>query len=75
MSLRVEHPLVKGEHRVVGIEEEEVLERLGEEEALLDIVLRRIQLVDVADPAVAGRRPTPLLQSLRQATGDMTVLL
>ena len=65
MGLRVEDPRVQREDRVITEEEEEVLEGLGQEEALHNIIFGRGGAVDVSDARVASAgRETVAVQGL-----------
>ena len=68
MRLGVEYPAVEGKD-VVGEGEEEVLEGLGEEEGLLNVVLGAVDVVDVPDPRVARVRLAVPLYRLEQGLG------
>lgn len=54
VGLRVEDPVVKREVVVVGEKQVEILERLGQVEALLNVVVVWRRGVDVSDAAVAS---------------------
>ena len=52
MCLRIKDPLVQTENVIVAEEEPEVLESLGHDEALLNIVLGCIYVVHITDARV-----------------------
>lgn len=73
MGLRVEHPLVQRNEGVLGEREVEVFEGLGQEEALLNVVLGGAGLVHVPDPRVPSVCPTVLLQGLKVRTRSANI--
>lgn len=73
MGLRVEHPLVQRNEGVLGEREVEVFEGLGQEEALLNVVLGGAGLVHVPDASVPPVRPTVPLQGLKVRTRSANI--
>lgn len=69
VCLRVEHPVVEWQVVVFREEKVEVLERLCQVEALLDVIVAGSGGVDVFHPAVPPLHPAVLLQSLRVRGG------
>lgn len=65
MGLRVKHPFIQRNKRVVGERQVQILEGLGQEEALLDVVLGWTGLVHVPYTCVPPVHSTVLLQSLQ----------
>ena len=71
MRLRVEKPAVQRNDVVVTVQQVEVLERLCDEEALLDVILGGIGIVDVFYARVASALDTAmLLQRLHKETKE-----
>lgn len=66
VCLGVEHPLVEGQEVVLGEEQVEVLERLCQEEALLDVVFGAVGGVHVLQAGEAAVHATVLVDGLER---------
>ena len=61
MGLCVEYPLIKWQYRVIRKEQVQVFKCFCEEEALLNIILGRVQLIHVSDARIAALSFAPFL--------------
>ena len=55
VCLRIQHPRIKGQNRILAEEQKEVFEGFGHKEALLDIVLGGAFAVDIFNTRVPTR--------------------
>ena len=76
MRLRIKHELIEREQIVVGEDEVQVLERLGDEERLLHVVhAASAHSIHVPDARVAGARAAVRVDGERRLPGPLAVLL